>query len=193
MDLELSDEQVWIEESVGTLLDRQWPPAQDAWQAGAPERARLWESLVEFGLLSGAGTDLVRFGQFSDHGIWQWKGGVKSGQACDHWNRYKEDLEIAAELKLNSYRFSVEWSRIATLSDETARYYGYNVAEFPKARQDIFRFFKNADPEWRNLVMDCAIFIEYQDRELIPLRKELHQFYERTNDTVRAATSDRRS
>ncbi|MBV9366900.1 MAG: hypothetical protein JOY89_21905 [Solirubrobacterales bacterium] len=58
MDLELSDEQVWIEESLGTLLDREWPPAQDAWQAGAPERTRLWESLVEFGLLSGAGSDL---------------------------------------------------------------------------------------------------------------------------------------
>jgi alkylation response protein AidB-like acyl-CoA dehydrogenase len=58
VDLELSDEQVWIEESVGTLLDRQWPPAQDAWRAGEAERTRLWESLVEFGLLSGAGTDL---------------------------------------------------------------------------------------------------------------------------------------
>jgi alkylation response protein AidB-like acyl-CoA dehydrogenase len=58
VDLELSDEQVWIEESLGTLLERQWPPAQDAWQAGDAERTRLWESLVEFGLLSGAGTDL---------------------------------------------------------------------------------------------------------------------------------------
>ncbi len=26
MDLELSDEQVWLEESINTLLDRQWPP-----------------------------------------------------------------------------------------------------------------------------------------------------------------------
>jgi alkylation response protein AidB-like acyl-CoA dehydrogenase len=58
VDLELSDEQVWIEESLGTLLERQWPPAQDAWRAGNAERGRLWESLVEFGLLSGAGSDL---------------------------------------------------------------------------------------------------------------------------------------
>ena len=29
--------------------------------------------------------------------------------------------------------------------------------------------------------MDCAIFVEFQDRELIPLRRELHQFYEHTN------------
>jgi alkylation response protein AidB-like acyl-CoA dehydrogenase len=54
MDLELSDEQVWIEESVTTLLDRQWPPAEGAWQAGEAERTRLWEGLVEFGLLGGS-------------------------------------------------------------------------------------------------------------------------------------------
>jgi len=54
MDLELSDEQVWIEESISTLLDRQWPPAEGAWQAGEAERTRLWESLVEFGLLGGS-------------------------------------------------------------------------------------------------------------------------------------------
>jgi alkylation response protein AidB-like acyl-CoA dehydrogenase len=58
VDLELSDEQVWIEESVNTLLDRQWPAAQDAWHAGEPDRAQLWEHLVDFGLLSGVGTDL---------------------------------------------------------------------------------------------------------------------------------------
>ena len=53
MDLELSDEQVWLEESINTLLDRQWPAARDAWQAGDAERARLWDSLVDFGVLGG--------------------------------------------------------------------------------------------------------------------------------------------
>ena len=54
MDLELSDEQVWLDESINTLLDRQWPPAEAAWQAGESQRARLWKSLVEFGVLGGA-------------------------------------------------------------------------------------------------------------------------------------------
>jgi alkylation response protein AidB-like acyl-CoA dehydrogenase len=58
VDLELSDEQVWIEESINTLLDREWPAAEAAWQAAESDRARLWEHLVEFGLLSGAGTEL---------------------------------------------------------------------------------------------------------------------------------------
>ncbi len=58
MDLELSDEQVWLEESINTLLERQWPSAQDSWQAGETERAGLWESCVEFGLLGGIGGQL---------------------------------------------------------------------------------------------------------------------------------------
>jgi alkylation response protein AidB-like acyl-CoA dehydrogenase len=58
VDLELSDEQVWIEESINTMLERQWPAAETAWQAGDADRVRLWDSLVEFGVLSGAGTDL---------------------------------------------------------------------------------------------------------------------------------------
>ena len=35
-----------------------------------------------------------------------------SGMACDSFNRYPEDISILKELSLNSYRFSVEWSRI---------------------------------------------------------------------------------
>ena len=58
MDLELSDEQRWLDESINTLLDRQWPPAQDAWRAGEAEQTRLWESLVEFGLIAGAESEL---------------------------------------------------------------------------------------------------------------------------------------
>jgi alkylation response protein AidB-like acyl-CoA dehydrogenase len=53
VDLDLSDEQVLLEESINTLLERRWPPPETAWQAGEAERARLWESLVEFGLLGG--------------------------------------------------------------------------------------------------------------------------------------------
>lgn len=35
-----------------------------------------------------------------------------SGKACDHYNRYEEDLDIAKELGHNAHRFSIEWSRI---------------------------------------------------------------------------------
>jgi beta-glucosidase len=35
-----------------------------------------------------------------------------SGDACDHYHRYPEDISTLAELGLNAYRFSLEWSRI---------------------------------------------------------------------------------
>jgi beta-glucosidase len=35
-----------------------------------------------------------------------------SGDACDHYHRYPEDIALLAELGLNAYRFSLEWSRI---------------------------------------------------------------------------------
>ena len=35
-----------------------------------------------------------------------------SGRACDSWNRWQEDLDLAAELGLNTYRISIEWARI---------------------------------------------------------------------------------
>jgi beta-glucosidase len=35
-----------------------------------------------------------------------------SGRACDHYNRYEQDFDIARELGQNAHRFSIEWSRI---------------------------------------------------------------------------------
>ncbi|HUS60751.1 MAG TPA: family 1 glycosylhydrolase, partial [Acidimicrobiales bacterium] len=49
---------------------------------------------------------------------WQWEhtpgsGCVEpSGDACDSWNRWQEDVAILAELGFDNYRFSIEWSRI---------------------------------------------------------------------------------
>lgn len=35
-----------------------------------------------------------------------------SGLACDHYNRYEEDIRLLADAGLNAYRFSIEWARI---------------------------------------------------------------------------------
>lgn len=35
-----------------------------------------------------------------------------SGRACDHYNRFREDFDIAKSLGHNAHRFSIEWSRI---------------------------------------------------------------------------------
>lgn len=35
-----------------------------------------------------------------------------AGRACDHYNRYEEDFDIAKSLGHNAHRFSIEWARI---------------------------------------------------------------------------------
>lgn len=35
-----------------------------------------------------------------------------SGDACDHYHRYPQDIALLGELGFNTYRFSVEWARI---------------------------------------------------------------------------------
>ncbi len=70
---------------------------------------------------------------------WEWEsqgnieGGVRSGLAADHWNRFREDLRLASELGLNSYRFSIEWSRIepeeGKWDDEAMSWYQELVTE----------------------------------------------------------------
>ena len=43
-------------------------------------------------------------------------GAIENGDtgvvACDHYNRWREDVALMAELGLNAYRFSLSWSRI---------------------------------------------------------------------------------
>src|SRR5579859_1537475 len=35
-----------------------------------------------------------------------------SGDACDHYHRFEEDIKLLAELGFTMYRFSIEWARI---------------------------------------------------------------------------------
>lgn len=35
-----------------------------------------------------------------------------SGLACDHYNRYERDFDLALALNTNAHRFSIEWSRV---------------------------------------------------------------------------------
>ncbi len=69
------------------------------------------------------------------------------------------------------------WRDIERITLECARFYGYEVTNFPHARGDILEFFRRGDLEWRNLVMDAAIFVEWRNREWNKLTKEVDQFY----------------
>lgn len=44
-----------------------------------------------------------------------------SGDACDHYHRYPEDIALLAELGFTMYRFSIEWARIEPEEGEFSR------------------------------------------------------------------------
>lgn len=54
---------------------------------------------------------------------WEWEKknqpqAKQSGQACDQYNRYEEDFDLAKSLNLNSQRISIEWSRIEPIEGQ---------------------------------------------------------------------------
>jgi beta-glucosidase len=55
-------------------------------------------------------------GNNSNHDWWRWekKTGLKdaSGQACRHYELFRQDFDLAKALGHNTHRFSIEWSRI---------------------------------------------------------------------------------
>jgi beta-glucosidase len=71
------------------------------------------------GFLWGAATasHQVEGGNVNNH-YWEWEHAPSSpfaepsGDAVDHYHRWREDLDLAAEAGLTAYRFSLEWSRI---------------------------------------------------------------------------------
>lgn len=71
--------------------------------------AFLWGAATSSHQIEGHNTQ-NDWSEWEDRGFVE--GGVRSGIATDHLHRFKEDLKLAADLGLNSYRFSVEWSRI---------------------------------------------------------------------------------
>src|SRR3989338_4203989 len=66
---------------------------------------------------------------YNDWWDWEQKGRVleRSGKACDHWNRFREDFKLAQSLGHNAHRFSIEWSRIepkeGEFNQEALRHY----------------------------------------------------------------------
>ena len=56
--------------------------------------------------------------------------GTTGQVACDSYHRYREDVQLLQEMGLNSYRFSISWSRIlpegtGRINAEGVEYYRY--------------------------------------------------------------------
>jgi beta-glucosidase len=76
-----------------------------------------------------------------------------SGDACDHYHRYAGDLDLLAGLGLNTYRFSLEWSRIEPAEREYSTaaldHYRRMCAECRERRlEPIVTFHHFTTPAW---------------------------------------------
>ena len=47
------------------------------------------------------------------------KNNQKSGISADHWNRYKEDIQLMKDLGLNSYRFQLNGVKLSQKKDDS--------------------------------------------------------------------------
>jgi beta-glucosidase len=75
------------------------------------------------------------------------------GIACNHWNLYKEDVALIKQAGLNSYRFSIEWSKINPQKDifyaDAMQHYIDLVDELIENKiQPIVCLFHHAWPTW---------------------------------------------
>ena len=63
--------------------------------------------------------------------------GTNGDIAVDHYNRYKEDVALMAEMGLKAYRFSISWSRIypegrGEVNEEGLKFYDDLIDELLK-------------------------------------------------------------
>ncbi len=64
-----------------------------------------------------------------------------AGVACDHYNRFEEDFDLAKSMNNNAHRFSIEWARIEPIEGK------FNQAEIEHYRQVILALKKrNLEP-----------------------------------------------
>jgi beta-glucosidase len=91
-------------------------------QSPAPERSEfaadfLWGCATSSYQIEGAGHEDGRVESIWDR-FAATPGKVRDGAngtvACDHYHRWPEDFDIARDLGLNAYRFSIAWPRIFT-------------------------------------------------------------------------------
>ena len=76
-----------------------------------------------------------------------------------------------------AWQITDEWQQIERLSTDAARFYGYEVHNFPRAGRQALDFMRDADESWRRLVQDCGTYLEWRNREAAPLSRQLKDFY----------------
>lgn len=77
----------------------------------------------------------------------------RSGIACDHWNKYKEDITLLKELGVDIYRFSLAWDKIeprqGQFDEQAIDHYKDVCNELKKHNiKALIGFHHYTDPQW---------------------------------------------
>lgn len=103
------------------------------------------------------------------------KGLEQSGQACDHWNRWKDDFQLLSDLGITSYRCSIEWSRLepeqGVWDDEALQTYSAMIDELlARNIRPILTLHHFSHPHWWEAKggfadkENIATFVQYCER-----------------------------
>lgn len=73
---------------------------------------------------------------------WSVRGGkYNAGIACDHYNRFEEDFDLAKKMNNNAHRFSIEWARI---EPEQGKFNQKEIEHYRKVLQALKK--RNLEP-----------------------------------------------
>ena len=79
--------------------------------------------------------------------------GTPCGDACDHWNRYKEDIALLKQTGATAFKFSLEWSKIEPIEgmyDEQALQHYVDVCQelVKQGIKPVLTLHHYTDPLW---------------------------------------------
>ena len=110
------------------------------------------------GFLWGAATSSHQVeGDNDGNDWWAWEEARRtqdrSGKACDSYQRFEEDFDIAKELNHNAHRFSIEWSRLipeeGSWNEEAAVHYkGVVQALLARGIEPVVTLHHFTNPNW---------------------------------------------
>lgn len=80
-------------------------------------------------------------------------GNYISGRAVNHWEKWREDFDLLEKLELNTYRFSIEWSRVepneGAWDSAALQHYKQYLAELRKRNiTPVVTLFHFTEPLW---------------------------------------------
>ncbi len=115
------------------------------------------------------------------------KNGERSGTACNSYELYRQDIEIAKALNVNAFRFSVEWAKIepreGEFDQEVLRHYADEVSYMRKNRiEPMVTLHHFTNPLWLAKIggwsskKSVAFFLRYVQRVLDIIGDDVRYF-----------------